>query len=699
MPDQRRRSSRPLSPAAVVRRQVVLEEHDPLPDGSGAVVVVRSVHGETYWSHLHLVIFGRTPARADRGGERDAARHDRRDATRPLTAGAVRDGRPRVSPDGRRVAFIRSFPGDPDRPATVMVLELGGGEPWPVWVAPHGVSEAAWSPDGRKLAVVAGSDPPRLIVGPDRQGRTPTARRITRLDWRLDDVGHRDRRDHLWTVTAREGARPRRLTRGDFDVRDVAWSPDGRTLAFTADPRPDADLLPQPSIWIVPAAGGESGEVIRLAGFAGSPAFSPDGRWLACSGVDVPAPLDDEQPGPFVAPADGSGPAVALAPDLDRPVGAWLDTDLNGWIAPSRPGPVWDGPASLVALVTDRGRAVPWCFPVGPATGGPAGAPARLVEGDAACWTIGVAAGTLSVVGTLDDRPMELMTVEWAGTPRARLRTRTRLGSAWRRGIPWPTMRAVQVPGEGGAIETWVASPAGAPDEPLPTIIDIHGGPTNGGWAPAPSIETVLLCARGYRVLMPNIRGGAGYGRAWTSALFGDWGGADAADVLAVVDHAVAVALADPGRLGILGLSYGGFLAQWMIGAAPDRFRAAVAEAGVANQVAAWANSDTGVEYDRAELLGDPLSDEGTARLWRQSPLRLAPRVKAPLLILQGEEDRRCAPADNEQLFVALRVLGCEVEYILYPDSYHSLGVCGRPDRRIDRHERMLAWFDRFVRG
>ena len=198
---------------------------------------------------------------------------------------------------------------------------------------------------------------------------------------------------------------------------------------------------------------------------------------------------------------------------------------------------------------------------------------------------------------------------------------------------------------------------------------------------------------------MPNIRGGAGYGRAWTHAAFGDWGGVDAADLLAAVDHAVALGLADPERIGVLGLSYGGFMAQWLIGAEPDRFRAAVAEAGVANQVSAWANTDSGVEYDRAELLGDPLTDEGVARLWRQSPLRLAPRIRAPLLILQGEADRRCAPADNEQLFVALRVLGRDGRVHPLPGELAHLAITGRPDRRIDRHERMLAWFDRHIRG
>lgn len=85
-------------------------------------------------------------------------------------------------------------------------------------------------------------------------------------------------------------------------------------------------------------------------------------------------------------------------------------------------------------------------------------------------------------------------------------------------------------------------------------------------------------------------------------------------------------------------------------------------------------------------------------RLWRSSPLRNAANVTTPLLMLQAEEDRICPPADNEQLFTALKVLGREVEYILYPEEHHEMKSYGRPDRRIDRIERILAWFDRYVR-
>jgi dipeptidyl aminopeptidase/acylaminoacyl peptidase len=256
-------------------------------------------------------------------------------------------------------------------------------------------------------------------------------------------------------------------------------------------------------------------------------------------------------------------------------------------------------------------------------------------------------------------------------------------------------MRSVLAPGPGGPIETWIVSPLGAPDRPLPTIVDVHGGPL-GSWNPAPPLEAVLLTARGYRVVLPNIRGSASYGGDWIRPQLGDWGGVDADDVHAALDHVIELGLANPDRLGVLGLSYGGFMAHWLIGTS-DRFGAAVSENGVTNQVADWANSDSGVEYDRMARLGDPLTPEGVERLWRQSPLANVASIRTPLLMLQGEADLRCPPADNEQLFVALRTLGRTVEYVLYPEESHVYSVLGRPDRRMDRMTRMLDWFDRYL--
>ncbi len=677
---------RPMVPEDI-RRQVVVEEHDLSPDGAFAVVVRRFVQRNGYASELWVVPLGSGRPRR-------------------LTSGRVRDGSPRISPDGSRVALIRRELDGRERPGRLMVAELrGSGRARAVATGGLAASSVAWSPTGDRLAITAEAGPPRFLVGPKpRGGATPLARRIRRIDWRYDEVGHVDRREHLFVIDAgkrRIRGRPRppvQLTEGDFTVEGAAWHPSGKSIVFAADRGREADLHPRTTIWSVPAKGGrEPVEVLALDGWAARPAYSPDGRWLCAAGVAEADPVDDVSPGLFVGPADGSAPAVALAPDLDRPVGAWSDTDLTGWMTTPRSGPTWVSDDRIVALVSDSGRDLPWSFRVNPATGRPRESPAPLLRADAACRSLAVAAPAgrdpvVSVVGTDGSRAMELMTVD-----ASRFRTWTTMGSAWQRRLVVPEMRVVHAPGPGGPIETWIASPPDAGDAPLPTVVDVHGGPL-GAWAPAPAVEVHLLVARGYRVVMPNIRGSAGYGADWIRPQLGDSGGVDAADVHTAIDHVVELGLTDPKRLGVLGVSYGGFMVHWLIGTS-DRFRAAVSENGVANQVSAWANCDSGVEFDRSSLMGDPLTEEGMLKLWRQSPLRLVASIRTPLLMLQGEADRRCPPADNEQLFVALRTLGREVEYVLFPDEFHTFSVTGRPDRRIDRMTRMLDWFDRHLLG
>ena len=534
---------------------------------------------------------------------------------------------------------------------------------------------------------------------------SPLARRITRVDWRWDGSGHVDRWSHLFVIDPLTAGRASQVTTGDWGVADITWAPDGLTVAFTADRSQSADTRPRPAIWAVNVDDGTAPRpIITAAGQAGRPAYSPDGRWLAAIGVLEADPIDDVSPGILIAPADGSSVPWALAPELDRPVGNWTDTDLNGWMVSGRHGPYWLDPATIVATVSDRGRSHPVRFRLDPATGMPISPPTatpRDASGpwsDATSHTLAVArTGTIAVLGTLGTRAMELMTLDDDRAGRPRWTTRSTLGSAWQRRFTQPTMRRFDAPGPGGPIETWVASPPDAADAALPTVVDVHGGPL-GAWAPAPHVEVALLVARGYRVILPNIRGSTSYGRAWIRPQLGDWGGVDAADVHAALDHVIDLGLADKDRLGALGLSYGGFMVNWLVGTS-DRFGAAVSENGVTNQVSDWANSDSGPEYDRAGLLGDPFSPDGIDRLWRQSPLRNATKIRTPLLMLQAEADLRCPPQDNEQLFIALRHLGQTVEYILYPDEPHVFSSSGRPDRRIDRMTRMLDWFDRYLRA
>lgn len=679
-----------------IRGTVVLEELDLSPDGTTAIVVSRSIRGDHYRGHLYAI---------DLASDRQTPR------PRRLTNGNVRDTKPRLCPDGHTLAFVRTIPTDDDSVAAIHILDIRRPERTrKARIGDHGaVGELAWSPDGRRLAFTAEVDPPRFIVGPtkpiSRRGsrkddREPLARHITRTDWRWDDEDHLDRWSHLFVIDA-PAQKPRRITSGDWGVAHIAWHPDGRTIAFTSDRGEHPDLRPRETIWAVDtdAPDPEPREVMAPGGLALHAAWSPDGRWIAAEGVLRADWFDDDTPGIILGPADGSREPWALAPDLDRPIGNAVDCDLTGWFVEGRHGPFWADESTIVATVSDRGRSHPYAFRIDPETGRRTDPPRPLVDGQHVTQSIAVApraepAPLVCFLATEGTRAVELHTAEASGG-----RRRTTIGSRWQDAFDMPDMRLIQAPGPAGPIDVWIASPpspTGARDEPLPSVVDVHGGPL-GAWAPSPHVEVILLASAGFRVILPNIRGSTSYGRDWIRPQLGDWGGVDAADVHAAVDHVVQIGLADPDRLGVMGLSYGGFMANWLVGTT-DRFRAAVSENGVTNQIAAWANSDSGPEYDRAANMGDPLSAAGIDKLWRQSPLRNVANVRTPLLMLQAEADRRCPAADNEQLFVALRHLGRTVEYVLYPDEYHVYAAAGRPDRRIDRNQRIIDWFDRYLR-
>ncbi len=671
--DYARRSMTAPTARALVNAQVAIESFDLSPDGESLVYARRTVERGAYRSHLWIAPWA--------GGR-----------ARRLTDGPVRDGTPAISPDGRRVAFVRG-PADVagKRGATgepqIWIVALEGGQPWQLTRLAHGAGAPGWSPDGTRIALLAAGGAPLFVVGREVKGRQPTARRITRTDFRDDEAGHLDRRTHLWVVPARRGGSPRQLTRGDFDVKQPAWAPDGGWLAFASDMGADANILPRSAIYRVSADGGRETPLIALRGSVERPAISPDGRRLAFVGNDVADAGEQVPIRLWIAPSAGGRPR-SLTPRLDRSIGceAWADLVL----AEDGPGPIWLSNDELLVMVAADGRNLPYRV----RTSGdpqPIIAPGRVVGAGLAA-----AGQRIALSAGLDRHAAEIYGVEAEGSrPPARLRAITRDGASWQTRFPLPRWDELWVDTPAGRMQVWIASPAGAKARPLPAILQLHGGPA-GAWGPGGTMDSIQLCAAGYRVLMPNIRGSASFGERWSGALRGRWGEVDADDALAAVDAAVSRDLADPDRLGVMGLSYGGFLTQWLIGAT-DRFKAAVGENGVSNQVSAWANSHFGIHYDRRWKLGDPLTRAGMLRLWQTSPLSQVARIHTPLLLLQSEEDRICPASDNEQLFEALRALGREAEYILYPEEHHEMKNYGRPDRRIDRMERILAWFDRWL--
>jgi dipeptidyl aminopeptidase/acylaminoacyl peptidase len=642
-------SSRPLRPADVTR-QVALGTLDLSPDGRLVVYSRRTTTRDADRTALWLVPYA--------GGR-----------ARPLTAGTCTDTAPRFAPDGSRIAFLSDRVGGVPQ---LHVIAVDGGEATGLTAFGRGVAGFDWHPDGRRLVVVAEDDRSPWLVG-ERPDGLPTARTIARIDWRLDGAGLVLHPAHLHVVPLGGGA-PRRLTAGEWSASRPAVSPDGVTVAFLTDTDPRADLRRGQAIHTVPIAGGDVVEMPGTPRPVDRFAYEPDGGIVAL-GHDVAVLRDQDPQRLFRVDRDGARRCLTAATDRSFGVGATY-SDLFDWNV----GMV---DAGRITQLADGGRATPV------RVGDDGFEVLVAAERDPVVPAIAAAGGRVVAVASVDRRPPEVVAIE-DGDVRPLTRE-----ARWLAPFVWPVITTVEVAGPAGPITTFVLSPPGSADVPRATILDLHGGPTDQ-WNPLPMVDALLLVAAGYRVAMPNIRGSIDRGSAWVGELAGRWGDADAADCHAVCDHLVDAGLADPARLGVLGLSYGGFLVNWLVGTT-DRFAAAVSENGVTNQVSDWANSDCGVVYCDAGGLGDPTTPAGVELLWRQSPLRNVAAVRTPILLLQGEADLRCPPADNEQLFVALRALGREVSYVLYPEGTHVFASTGRPDRRIDRHERVLAWFDRLM--
>ncbi|HEY0388842.1 MAG TPA: prolyl oligopeptidase family serine peptidase [Gaiellales bacterium] len=636
----------PPTPRAFTPRDLRLErqitDFDLSPDGETIVYARRDTEQARYVSNLW-----RVPVR---GGRPER-----------LTSASAVDAGPRVSPDGASLLFVSTRADDTPR---CFVLPLSGGEPR-ILPAPEGpVGGAQWSPDGRSVLFQAGAGVQRFIVGsPD----DPTARRIDVRLWRMDGMGVRDQRMAAWTVDAGGRGRPRRVTPADLDAGAPRWA-GARRIGFLADRRDDPGDE-RSRVYAVSAGGGAVREVAALPGTVWAAEWSPRGR-LAMVGVEH----EDNLPwrDPVLVVRDGSE-LVRLGGRLDRPVALMSYGDL----IPGEVGPhlCWEDEEHLIAVVTDGGRAHAVRF-------GLDGSEEWLTEGDVVVSDVRCAGGRVVALANVDGGPADLFELEGG-----RARRITRDGSRWF----GPFRREVEQVGAfgdgAGAIDAWMLR-GGRGRRPV--VLQIHGGP-HASHAPLPWLEMTALASAGISVVWANPAGSLSYGARHASSLYGRWGEPDSRQLLALLDRLAGRGLIDAGRVGALGLSYGGFETLWLAGRHPRRFAAAVAENPVSSYLVEAATWDYG-GYDFAGI--GTLPDDAQA-FWERSPASRITRFRGPLLLLQCEDDMRCPPANSELVYVMRKTQGLPVEMIRYPGESHVMLAIGRPDRRRDRLERIVDWFSR----
>jgi dipeptidyl aminopeptidase/acylaminoacyl peptidase len=633
----------------------------------------------------------------------------RPDSARPLTAGTARDRSPVWSPDGSLLAFISDRA---DGKPQIHVIAAAGGEARRLETDEAVQGGLAWSPDGATIAFVArvfskpedwvpypgapAGDAARARAQAERgeRGRGGEAAEasdvkvVTRLLYRMDGIGeYGDRRTHVFLVPADGSARARRVSEGDYDYAFPAFSPDGRYLAVAANRRDgdEADLVNHTDLWGIELASGRHFLIASLGGPVMAPAWSPDGRLIACIGHDGRAGRKTSL-GCWVVPASG-GAARCLSAALDRPTTYAGGSDLRTVAAPSV---AWspDGRSVYFPVSSEgncaiyradlEGRAEPATPPPGP--------DGRTVAG----FALAARSGTLAYVAGDAVTPDEVYALP-AGGSEVRL---SAIHAELARELQFQPVRHFGYDGaDGWPIDGWFIPAAGVPPtQPAPCVVSIHGGP-HGMYGNALQFLLQLYAANGLAVLYVNPRGSEGYGQAFVDAVAGDWGGKDYQDIQAGLDHAVAQGWVDPARCGVTGWSYGGFMTSWTI-TQTQRFRAAIAGAIVSNRHSFYGTSDIGVHFGETEFPGNAW--ENAEGHLARSAIRYADRVTTPVLFLHGENDLRCPVAQTEELFTALRRQGKVAVMVRYPGEYHGLQ---KPRHKWDRMERSLAWFRHWLLG
>jgi dipeptidyl aminopeptidase/acylaminoacyl peptidase len=630
-----------------------LGECDISPDGRRVAFVATKIDREsdTYKSAVWVVDTS--------GGE-----------PRQFTAGAKRDSSPRWSPDGKWLAFV-SERGD-EKPQ-LYLMPADGGESRKLTSLALGAGVPAWSPDSRSLAFSAKTGAP---PDPDPKKAKPY-RRITTLKYRINGEGFTyDQRRHLFVVATAEGSEARQVTDGDWDDTQPAWSPDGRQLAFASARHDERDYDTLNDIWVVSAEGGEARRVTDTQGSCRAPSWSPDGRTIAYIG----APLSPANGRLRLAGAAGGNLRWADAA-FDRETGAG---GLPGAVAQ----PAWLPDGSILSVAQDRGSATPIAVKEGAATRwlrpGPYATGWYSVSADGT--KVALTASTLSA-------PAEVRLLDITTGEERRL---TSMNAGWIAEVEaTPAERFVVPTAEGVEIDCWYMRPAGFEEgKRYPVLLNVHGGPF-GQYGEAFFDEFQVYVGASYGVVFCNPRGGSGQTTEFARAVVGNMGGPDFHDVMRAFEAALEqMPWADRSRLGVMGGSYGGFMTSWIIGH-DRRFAAACSERAVNDWFSMQGASDIG-SYFNEMYLGEGASVEGDLeKLLSQSPLTYAKEIRTPVLILHSEDDLRCPMSQAEQLWVVLKRLRRDVEFVRFPDESHEMSRSGRPSHRVDRFNVILDYFGR----
>lgn len=602
------------------------------------------------------------------------------------------ESQPLWSPDGRSIAFLSDAPAprkakpgkgsgsddDEEEISQVWSMPATGGKARRLTNFPSGVDDYVWSPDGTRIAVIV-RDAERPAGAAKPKHPPPIA--TTRYQFKEDGTGYLDtRRTHLYVVDVATG-KAEQVTSGQHDELLPAWSPDGKLIAYVTKRGNDPDRHLNFDIYVAePRAGATERQLTTFTGadldpyWETRPAWSPDGTRIAYlrSGEDnwiYYAPWQ-------LAVVDVATGKETLPAPIDRCFYK----------------PRWSADGNSIYALVEQSR-VTHLSRIDLATG----EVSALTGGHRFDYDLDVAhprgAGgdRIVVLGEGDLHPYRIAAVEPSPVGDAGLRVLAD-HNEFLAGRRLAAAEAIHFRGaDGTQLEGLLVKPVDyQPGQRYPTIVRLHGGPVYQ-FSHEFMVDWQLYAANGYAVVAINPRGSSGRGFDFARAIYADWGNLDVQDVLAGVDHVVAMGVTDPQRLGVGGWSYGSILTNAVI-ARDTRFKAAISGAGASNMYAMYGHDQYIREYELE--LGSPWSNRD-AYDRASFPFLHADRITTPTMFQCAQADLNVPCLGAEQMYQALRSRNVPTQLVVYPDESHQLTV---PSYLRDRLERNLAWYDAYLK-
>ncbi|HLQ71733.1 MAG TPA: S9 family peptidase [Bacillota bacterium] len=606
------------------------------------------------------------------------------------TTGNDKNSQPKISPNGQQIVFQSDRSGLPQ----LWIMDMHGGEAKQLTRFKHGATNPHWSKDSSTILFTASLEKDADVTS--QKERTEEEKKkeqeekkeksvvINRLKYKSDAAGFlEDTYSQIVSYDIKNDTFTQ-LTKDECDHAYEDISPDGRYVLLGANTSDDADYELTNDLYLLDISTKEMTCLTNGDGGFGDAAFSPDGSKIVTFGHHFEyagATLNDL----FIIDIK-TKEKVCLSDNWDIQLGDAMIGDMR--LGQSTTGPVWskDG-KHIYFIATDFGATGLYGVNL-------EGTLETLYKDNNHVFgfSYNEVSGNFILGVSTPTNPGNYYELDASG----KLTRLTNENAAFLEEVQIQEPETITVTADDGwEVQGWIMQPYGFEEgKKYPFVLEVHGGP-HAMYGQTFFHEMQLLAAKGYVVLYTNPRGSHGYGQKFVDACRADYGGKDYTDLMSAVDYALKnYSYIDEDRLGVTGGSYGGFMTNWIVGHT-NRFKAAVTQRCISNWLSFYGVSDIGYFFTKWELGKNLLEDP--KKLWEFSPLKYAENVETPLLIVHGELDFRCPIEQGEQMYVALKHLKKETEFVRFPGSNHELSRSGKPKMRIERLNHICRWFEKYL--